>query len=403
MKERPDNAEWSTFRRLSVIALTAVFGWGLSSLAIGQDLDSNGYRTSMGGGPNVAQSSPANSEEQLRQLKQSLLSLAMQRKARVAASGWTNSSGTMREDVMVFSEIELEKLRPVVRSSRYGRETTKLAYQADTTQSMCAAQPVRPQRVGLTINLGANTTPANENLARDAADLVTDGLSGAVVQGALSNVAVLVSGEALGGVPVSTYHRFMTAGPAQQKDLQLRVAIAVEGDTSVLRWFTPSKVVRAPKRLTIELALVTEADVVASWRNSFAVESSSPSKRHQMAWLALPDQSRAALTKWLAQAVNDINGAISCHGDTAIAFAASGAQATLQGGRDIGVYAGQRLAILPTSSRMRDRGLQSSLSVMGLAEVVQVGPYSARVNVYAGPQAGDFEGMMAVPISVLSP
>lgn len=403
MKERPDNAEWSTFRRLSVIALTAVFGWGLSPLAIGQDIDSNGYGTSMGGGPNVAQSSPANSEEQLRQLKQSLLSLAMQRKARVAASGWTNSSGTMREDVMVFSEIELEKLRPVVRSSRYGRETTKLAYQADTTQSMCAAQPVRPQRVGLTINLGANTTPANENLARNAADLVADGLSGAVVQGALSNVAVLVSGEALGGVPVSTYYRFMTVGPAQQEDLQLRVAIAVERDTSVLRWFTPSKVVRAPKRLTIELALVTEAEVVASWRNSFAVESSSQSKRDQMAWLALPDQSRAALTKWLAQAVNDINGAISCHGDTAIAFAASGTQATLQGGRDIGVYAGQRLAILPTSSRMRDRGLQSSLSVMGLAEVVQVGPHSARVNVYAGPQAGDFEGMMAVPISVLSP
>ena len=195
----------------------------------------------------------------------------------------------------------------------------------------------------------------------------------------------------------------MTVGPAQQEDLQLRVAIAVERDTSVLRWFTPSKVVRAPKRLTIELALVTEAEVVASWRNSFAVESSSQSKRDQMAWLALPDQSRAALTKWLAQAVNDINGAISCHGDTAIAFAASGTQATLQGGRDIGVYAGQRLAILPTSSRMRDRGLQSSLSVMGLAEVVQVGPHSARVNVYAGPQAGDFEGMMAVPISVLSP
>jgi cell wall-associated NlpC family hydrolase len=388
---------------LSVIALTAVFGWTLSPLAIGQDLDSNGYGTSMGGGPNVAQSSPANSEEQLRQLKQSLLSLAMQSKARVAASGWTNSRGTMREDVMVFSEIELEKLRPVVRSSRYGRETTKLAYQADTTQSMCAAQPVRPQRVGLTINLGANTTPANENLARNAADLVTDALSGAVVQGALSNVAILLSGEALGGVPDSTYHRFMTAGQAQQKDLQLRVAIAVEGDTSVLRWFTPSKVVRAPKRLTIELALVTEAEVAASWRNSFAVESSSQSKRDQMAWLALPDQSRAVLTKWLAQAVNDINGAISCHGDTAIAFAASGAQATLQGGRDIGVYAGQRLAILPTSSRMRDRGLQSSLSVMGLAEVVQVGPYSARVNFYAGPQAGDFEGMMAVPISVLSP
>jgi hypothetical protein len=403
VKEQPDNAKWSTLRRFSFIALTAVFGWGLSSAAIGQVLDANGYGASVGGASNAALSSTASSEEQLRQLKQSLLSLAMQRKARVAASGWTNSSGTMREDVMVFSELELEKLRPVVRSSRYGHETTELAYQADTTQSMCAAQPVRPQRLGLTINLSANMTPGNENLARDAAELVTDVLSGAVVQGALSSVAVLVGGAAPGVAPLSTYHRAMTAGPAQQEDLQLRVAIAVERDTSVLRRFTPVKAVRAPKRLAIELTLATRGGVVANWRNSFAVESSSQSKRDQMAWLALPDKSRAALTKWLAQTVNDINGAISCHGDSAIAFAAFGAQLTLQGGRDIGVYEGQRLAILPTSSRMRDRGLQSSLSVIGLAEVIQVGPHSARVNVYAGPGAGDFEGMMAVPMAVLSP
>jgi hypothetical protein len=403
VKKRLDSTEGSRLRPLKGIALIGVLGWGLCTAAYGQGLGSNGGGTGAVGSLNAAPLSTTHSEEQLRQLKQSLLSLAMQHKARVAASGWTNSSGTMREDVMVFSELELEKLRPVVRSSRYGRETTELAYQGDTPQSMCAAQPVRPQRLGLAIHLTPNTSPENQNVARHAAELMTGDLSRAVDRGSLTNVAMLVGMDAQVSAPASTYHRFMTASPAQQEDLQLRVAIAVERDTSVLRRFTPVKVVRTPKRLTVELALVTEGEVVASWRKKFAVESSSQSKRDQMAWLALPESSKTVLQKWLAEAVDDINGAIGCHGDTAIAFAASGAKATLQGGQDIGVYAGQRLAILPTSSRMRDRGLQSSLSVIGLAEVVQVGPHSATVNVYAGPRAGDFAGMMAVPMSVLSP
>ena len=61
------------------------------------------------------------SQEQLRQLKRAFLTLAMEREARVAASGWTNSDGAMGEDVMVFSDVQLERLPPTLRRDRFGR------------------------------------------------------------------------------------------------------------------------------------------------------------------------------------------------------------------------------------------------------------------------------------------
>jgi len=403
VQERANKVEGSTLRRLRLITLVTALGLGLPPVANGQSLNPTGADFGTAGSSNLVQWSTANSEEQLRQLKQSLLSIAMQHKARVAASGWTTSSGAMREDVLVFSDLELEKLRPVVRSSRYGRERTELTYRGDTAQSMCADQRVRPQRLGLTISQSPNTSTENRNLGRDAATLVVDRLRHAVDQGALSNVASLVRSAPQDSGHVSTYRHFMTAGPLLHEDLQLRVAIAVMQDTSVLRRLSPVAAVRAPKRLSVELSLVSKGNVMASWGEFFTLESSAQSKRDQLAWLVLPEPSKTALTGWLAETVKSIKSAIDCHGETAIAFSAAADQATLQGGRDIGVYSGQRLAIFPTSNRMRDRGLQSSLSVVGLAEVMQVGPNSATVNVYAGPRVGDFAGMMAVPIAVLSP
>lgn len=403
MRQWPNNAERLTLKRWCGLVVFAILGWLLSPAVLGQVFGSNAGGLSMGGPSSAPGSETANSEEQLRQLKQSLLSLAMQRKARVAASGWTNSAGTLREDVMVFSELELEKLRPVVRSNRYGGETTELANLGDTLEKMCAAQPIRPQRLGLAINLSSNTSPANQNLARHAADLVVSELRNAKDLGVLGSAAVLNRRVAQDSHPVSTYHRYMTAGPVQQQDLQLQIATVVEQDTPVFRRFVPVEVVRAPKRLTIDVALLSNDKPVTRWRKRVAVESSSRSKRDQMAWLAIPEASKTALTRWLARIASDLNSAISCYGETSIGLAASGTQPILHGGRDIGVYAGQRLAILPTSDRMRDRGLHSSVGVVGLAEVLQVGPHSATLNVYAGPRVGDFTGMMAVPMAELTP
>ena len=68
------------------------------------------------------------SQEQLRQLKQAFFALAMERDALVAASGWTNSDGAMGEDVLVFSGVQLERLRPTLRRDRFGREVAELVY-----------------------------------------------------------------------------------------------------------------------------------------------------------------------------------------------------------------------------------------------------------------------------------
>lgn len=403
MKERSDQAEGLAHRRLSLLALVAVLGFGPGPVH-GQNMNGpDGSPARMNGWPSFGQSTTAMSEEQLRQLKQGLLSLAMQRKARVAASGWTNSSGTLHEDVMVFSELKLEKLRPMVVTGRYGGETTKLQYADEVPRQQCSAQSVRPQRLGVAISLNSDSTPGNHNLSQSAAELVIGRLHNTADQGALTQVAVLVEAATSSSDPTSEYHHFMTAGPLLKQDMRLQVAIAVTEDTSIVQRFAPFKSVRASKRLGIEFSLVTKGNKVSRWQQSFVVASPREARRNQLAWLELPEQSKTAVDNWLTRTLDSINGAINCYGETAISIAASGSQATLQGGRDIGIYPGQRLAILPTSNRMRDRGLQSSLSVMGLAEVVKVGPHRATVRVYAGPAAGDFAGMMAMPMSALSP
>ena len=56
----------------------------------------------------------------------------MDHKARIAASGWTDRNGALSEDLMVFSGLEVEKLRPIVRRNRFGVESTELIYAANT-------------------------------------------------------------------------------------------------------------------------------------------------------------------------------------------------------------------------------------------------------------------------------
>ena len=88
-------------------------------------------------------SAEGDSQAQLRQLKQAFLTLAMERQARIAASGWTDSDGAMGEDVMVFSDVQLERLRPNLRRDRFGREVAELVYApAATGSAECVAQPL---------------------------------------------------------------------------------------------------------------------------------------------------------------------------------------------------------------------------------------------------------------------
>ena len=389
----PASKQWSWVLMVCLLSL------GAGPSAHGQGMAVPGDETA---GVFAQSSGLGSAEDQLRQLKQSLLAFAMERKARVAASGWTDRSGAMSEDVMVFSDIAVARLQPVMRPSRYGSAKIQWALRGYPPQPVCVDQDIRRQRLGLVVNRGPSANPSDHNLAKAAADRVVGYLQQALERGALSQAASLTGGSVKSAPTASAYHRYMTAAPVVEEDLRLQVTIAAAQDNTPLGRVMRIGSVRPSKRVSVELTLVAQDNTVGSWQQDFVVASNSQATGDQRAWLELTDASEAALQNWLQQITNDINGAIGCYGETAVTIVDSGGQATLSGGRDIGIYPGQRLAILPTDKRFRNRGLESSLGVMGLAQVVRVGPRSATVSIIAGPAEGDFADMMAVPVAMVS-
>ena len=60
----------------------------------------------------------------------------------------------------------------------------------------------------------------------------------------------------------------------------------------------------------------------------------------------LPQSARQRLVDWLDAALPDVAQAVNCHGELGLAIAANASEITLLGGRDAGVFQGQRMAIL---------------------------------------------------------
>ena len=144
------------------------------------------------------------SQEQLRQLKQAFFALAMEREARVAASGWTNSDGAMGEDVLVFSGVQLERLRPTLRRDRFGREVAELVYapgaEKDVSENAaCVPQPLRPQRLNLKVAVDTSGSAQTANIAQSAALLLRDKIKAAYDDDRLTGVSTLITGPVLSG------------------------------------------------------------------------------------------------------------------------------------------------------------------------------------------------------------
>ena len=341
--------------------------------------------------------------EQLGQLKQAFMNLAMDQEARIAASSWTDSNGTMGEDVMVFSGLKLEKLRPVLRRNRFGAETTDLLYATDTSAAACATQPLRPQRLGLTVEVEAGGKPGAQNMARAAAHTLSNALQTALAEGRLGNVSVLLDHARSDTSNLSTYERFMTAAAVSYEDLHLYVHVTAGERRPLLQRAGIFAHARPSKTLAVELRLMARQVEVLSLATQLPIPSSRVSNNNQLAWLTLPESALLGLNTWLDTVLIEVAAAVHCHGESALTLIADASQITLQGGQDAGLYQGQRLAILPSSQRLRSRGLQHSLSVVGLAQVTRVGPRSATLTMYAGPSAGDITDMMAIPVAALAP
>ena len=174
------------------------------------------------------------SQEQLRQLKQAFFALAMEREARVAASGWTNSDGAMGEDVLVFSGVQLERLRPTLRRDRFGREVAELVYapgaEKDVSENAaCVPQPLRPQRLNLKVAVDTSGSAQTANIAQSAALLLRNKIKAAYDENRLTRVSTLITGPVRSGTSAGTrqsaYHRYMTDGPRRTADMEIRLRI----------------------------------------------------------------------------------------------------------------------------------------------------------------------------------
>lgn len=397
-------------RRLSrwrqTIAALACFAFGASVHTAAQAQSAEFGSAPVAGQADIEGISPASQQgyaEQLRQLKQAFMNLAMDQEARIAASSWTDSNGTLGEDVMVFSGLKLEKLRPVLRRNRFGAETTDLLYASDATAAACATQALRPQRLGLTVDVEAGGKPGTQNMARAAAHSLSRALQAALAEGRLGNVSVLLDRARSDTSNLSTYERFMTAAAVGYEDLHLQVHVAAAERQPLLQRAGIFAQARPSKTLSVNLRLMARQVEVLTLATQMPIASSRLSNNNQLAWLTLPESALLGLNSWLDNALTEVAAAVHCHGESALTLTADASQITLQGGQDAGLYQGQRLAILPSSRRLRSRGLQHSLSVVGLAQVTRVGPRSATLTMYAGPSAGDITDMMAIPVAALAP
>ena len=351
------------------------------------------------------------SQEQLRQLKQAFLALAMEREARVAASGWTNSDGAMGEDVMVFSDVQLERLRPTLRRDRFGREVAELVYASGTAEdatenAACVAQPLRPQRLSLKVAVDTSGSAQTANMARSAATLLRDQIKAAYDEDRLAGVSTLITGPVRSGNSAGTrqsaYHRYMTEGPRSTADMELRLRVSAQESQPTLQRVGLWRAARSGMRVQVEADLITAQGSVLPLETSIFVGSTRQSSQDQLAWLTLPKSAHQTLAQWLDEALVEIGAGIGCHGETALTLTMNAEQLTLDGGFDAGIYRGQRLAILPTSRHLNARGLESAMGVVSLARVVRVTPRNATLEVYAGAADLNASQMMAIPMAALA-
>ena len=347
------------------------------------------------------------SQAQLHQLKQAFLTLAMERQARIAASGWTDSDGAMGEDVMVFSDVQLERLRPTLRRDRFGREVAELVYASAATASAgCVAQPLRPQRLNMQVVVDISGSAQTTNMARSAAMLLRDQIITAFDEDRLAGVSTLMvdpvrSGNNA-GTRQSAYHRYMTEAPKSTADMELRLRVSARERQPILHQVGLWGSARPGMRVQVAAELIAARGSVLPLETTIIVGSTRQSSEDQLAWLTLPKSAHKTLAVWLDEALLEIGAGISCLGESALTLAMDANQLTLNGGLDAGVYSGQRLAILPTSSHLNTRGLESAMGVVSLARVVRVNPRNATLEVYAGAAELNASQMMAIPMAALA-
>ena len=349
-------------------------------------------------------------ERILANIKSSLLEYALDNKAYVSANSWISGSGSIEEQLLVFNRLDLEDLRFQTFDYGRGERGSRLYNVSDANiskgfgsrlrarkeNSACELPASRKQRLLLEIQQSTSTDTVSINLSNHANKIFSDVLKSQTARNFLDqNLVIYEPHQGKSG-----YQLYYTGAYRGPSDLKLVVSSNVSKSrvkralkSSIKPWSKP------PRTYELEISVsVGSLDGATLWSESFY--SSVSSQNSQVLLTQLPDSAISLIKNWSDRLVPIISKQALCHGKISLNMVEGrSGTGSIVGGKDIGLFKGQRFILAPKGERLRLEGLESGLSMVSLAEVVNVYEHSALIGVYAGLSELDYDNMVAIPLS----
>ena len=349
-------------------------------------------------------------ERSLANIKSSLLEYALDNKAYVAANSWISGSGSIEEELLVFNRLDLEDLR--FQTFDYGRgERGSRLYNVDEANvskgfgsrlrsrkenGACELPAPRKQRLLLEIQQPASTDTVSINLSNHANKIFSDALESQTARSFL-NQNLVIYGSHQGKSGYQLYFTGAYRGPSD-----LKLVVSSNASKSQVKRALKSTIKpwsKSPRTYNLEISVsVGSLDGTLLWSESFY--SSVSSQNSQVLLTQLPESAISLIKNWSDRLVPIISKQALCHGKISLNMAEGrSGTGSIVGGKDIGLFKGQRFILAPKGERLSLEGLEKGLSMVSLAEVVSVYEHSAFIDVYAGMSELDYNNMVAIPLS----
>ena len=140
------------------------------------------------------------------------------------------------------------------------------------------------------------------------------------------------------------------------------------------------------------------SDGTILWSEVF--NSSVSSQNSQVLLTQLSESTISRIKGWSDWLMPMISKQARCHGKISLNMAGGRSGAgSIVGGKDIGLFKGQKFILAPKGERLSLEGLEKGLNMVSLAEIVSVYEHTAVINVYAGMPELDYDNMLAIPLS----
>ena len=349
-------------------------------------------------------------ERILANIKSSLLEYALDNKAYVSANSWISGSGSIEEELLVFNRLDLEDLR--FQTFDYGRgERGSRLYNVDEANvskgfgsrlrsrkenGACELPAPRKQRLLLEIQQPTSTDTVSINLSNHANKIFSDAFKSQTARSFLDgNLVIYEPHQGKSG-----YQLYFTGAYRGPSDLKL--VVSSNASKSQVKRALKSTIKpwsKSPRTYNLEIsASVGSLDGTILWSESFY--SSVSSQNSQVLLTQLPESAISLIKNWSDRLVPIISKQALCHGKISLNMAEGrSGTGSIVGGKDIGLFKGQRFILAPKGERLSLEGLEKGLSMVSLAEVVSVYEHSAFIDVYAGMSELDYNNMVAIPLS----